>query len=119
MPGSKGLLWLQEQGISPYGISNDANARNTTGALHMRGPTHENHASWDDLVDDPADLPYPSTVPNTWSTSVSPDCTPDMVPRTAEARIQWVLSALKSIPGVEMLEETARALVTIPVGNQV
>ncbi|KAI0279667.1 hypothetical protein BC826DRAFT_975826 [Russula brevipes] len=38
-----------------------------------------------------------------------------MVPRTAEARVQWVLSALKSIPAIETLEAAARALVTIPL----
>jgi hypothetical protein len=115
MPGSKGLFWLQEQGISGYGISIDA--RNTTGAPHMRGPTRADRTSWNDLVADPADLPYPNEAKSTWSTLLT-DCTPDMVPRTAEARVQWVLSILKSIPGVEMLEATARALVTIPVGNQ-
>jgi hypothetical protein len=115
MPGSKGLFWLQEQGIAGYGISIDS--RNPTSDQNMRGLTHADHASWNDLVADPADLPYPANAKNTWATSLA-DCTPDMVPKTAEARVQWVLSALKSIPSVEILEAAARALVTIPVGSK-
>jgi len=117
MPGSKGLFWLQEQGIARYGISIDAGTATRT--PHMRGPTHAIHADWNDPVHDPADLADPTQATSPSSTALPPDCTPSMVPRTAEARVQWVLSVLKSIPAVETLEAAARALVTIPVGTQI
>jgi hypothetical protein len=122
MPGSKGVLWLREEGISRYGMFIGADAENATTALHMRGPLHPRHASWNDLVDDPTDVPCPTELLNVGIVgvmSLPPDCAPELVPRTAEARVQWVLWALKSIPGVEMLEALARALVTIPVSDPI
>ena len=69
-------------------------------------------------MDDPADSPPPNNMSNSGSISLPLDCAPVMVPRIAEAHVQWVLSALTSILGLDILELTARALVTIPVSDQ-
>ena len=103
-PGSQGVLWLQKQNISTYVVFVDPD--NITLNLH---------ATWNDLVSDPLDVLC--SLGQTTSTSIltASELTPDRVPKTAEARVQWVLSALKSIPGSEMLQRVSRALVAIPV----
>lgn len=103
-PGSQGVLWLQKQNIPTYGVFIDPD-----------NITPNPHASWNDLVSDPLDVL--DSLDQTISTSIltASDLTPDRVPKTAEARVQWVLSALKSIPRSETLQKASRALVAIPV----
>jgi len=103
-PGSQGVLWLQKQNVPAYGVLVDPD--NITLNLH---------ATWNDLVSDPLDVL--DSLDRTTSTSIltASELTPDRVLKTAEARVQWVLSALKSIPGSEMLQKASQALVAIPV----
>jgi hypothetical protein len=102
--GSQGVLWLQKQNIPAYGTF-----------INPDYITPNPHASWNDLVSDPLDILDSLAQPISPSILTALDLTPDRVLKTAEACMQWVLSALKSIPGSEMLQKASWALVAIPV----